>query len=453
MSTNLQQAISAIKLGDKETGRRLLTRALQANPQDETAWLWLAYAVDSEKQRRECLERVLAINPAHEKARHSLAALGVSMLPPLPCPQPANHTSTQTTTTALAGSPPPAASPLPFAATSETPSEKEEKAKHRPFISLPTTIALLLITLAILIGTNLIERWAMWSQLAQAGVTTEATIVDARVGEGDARYITYRFAAPEADGEVGQFEVEERVSQELYNLLGPGSRIKIQYLFGQPTRVRMGGSDNLSHLFFWTALGLLTGVVGFSGLVGAMGGMIKQSRTLFKKKPAQPKVVWQGEGPPPLKQWTGTYTLGQDNYEGFFVIETDDGIFLGEGGMEILKSIPDTEPKQPIAFDVGLFDKTDITTLSRVIMSESAYNDATLRATVEANPNAETILAQPGAQFTLDSTAMRVEAKIDEMEYGDEACTYFKKLTVSLAIFLKEGVDLAQPMEVPDQFK
>jgi hypothetical protein len=146
--------------------------------------------------------------------------------------------------------------------------------------------------------------------------------------------------------------------------------------------------------------------------------------------------------------------LGQDNYEGFFVIETDDGIFLGEGGMEIFKTVPNTNPKQPIAFDVGLFDKTDITTLSRVVMTEHAYQDETLRASVEANPHAEAILAEPGATFTMTSTAMRVEAKIEDMEYsGENGNAYFNRLTVSLAIFVQEGVDLAQPMEVPDQYK
>jgi hypothetical protein len=33
-----------------------------------------------------------------------------------------------------------------------------------------------------------------------------------------------------------------------------------------------------------------------------------------------------------------------------------------------------------MAFDVGLFDKTDITTLSRVVMSERAYNDQSMRS-------------------------------------------------------------------------
>jgi hypothetical protein len=174
-----------------------------------------------------------------------------------------------------------------------------------------------------------------------------------------------------------------------------------------------------------------------------------------RKKAAKPApIVWEGEGPPPLKRWAGTYTLGQDNYDEFFTIETSDGAFLGESGMGILEAVPGTSPKQVMAFDVGLFDKTDITTLSRVVMSEHAYNDSTIRAKVEANPQAETILAEPGKEFTLETSAMRVKAKIEDMEYGPGGNTYFNKLRLSLAVFVKEGADLKiGQMDVPDQFK
>ncbi len=170
---------------------------------------------------------------------------------------------------------------------------------------------------------------------------------------------------------------------------------------------------------------------------------------------APPPIVWEGEGPAPIKRWTGTYTLGQDNYDEFFTIETEDGTFLGESGMGILEAIPGTSPKQVIAFDVGLFDKTDITTLSRVVMSEHAYNDPNIRAKIEANPQAEAILAQSGKIFTLETTAMRVEAKIEEMEYGPPGGNvYFNKLKLSLTVFVKEGVDLrVGTMDVPEQFR
>ncbi len=181
-----------------------------------------------------------------------------------------------------------------------------------------------------------------------------------------------------------------------------------------------------------------------------LAGRWQQSR---KKAMKPPQPVWEGEGPAPLKRWTGTYTLGQDHYDEFFTIETDSGDFLGESGMGIMEVVPNTSPKQVKAFDVGLFDKTDITTLSRVVMSEQAYNDQTMRAKIEANPQAQAILAEPGKSFTLETSAMRVEAKIDELEYGPDNA-FFNKLKLSLAVFVKEGADLKiGTMDIPDQYR
>lgn len=438
MSTQLQNAISVIKAGDKKTGKQLLTKTLQADPHNETAWLWMAHAVDSQKQRQECLERVLTINPKNEKAKRGLASLNGAVT----CPPPART------------APPP---PPEVAATSPPP-QTQEKVPHEEEVKpnasrlwWPWLLLCLVAALGIFFGLRLMERWNKWIEFAQSGVTTRATVIDLRK-DSNAAYLTYRFEVPTAAG-LDRYRKEQSVSPEIYNLLEPGSQVRVQYLFDNPTIVRIGGSDNLNGLLLWTALGLVTGTAGLTGLVGGLGWTLKGAQARFKKKPAKPKEVWQGEGPPPLKQWSGTYTFGQDNYEGYFVIETDDGIFLGEGGMEIFKSVPGSSPKQTIAFDVGLFDKTDITTLSRVVMSEHAYQDEILRASLEANPNAEAVLAQPGASFTLTSTAMRVEAKIEEMAYGEGGNVYFERLTVSLAIFLQEGIDLAQPMDVPDQFK
>ncbi|MBI1879838.1 MAG: hypothetical protein HYR94_16720 [Chloroflexi bacterium] len=180
-------------------------------------------------------------------------------------------------------------------------------------------------------------------------------------------------------------------------------------------------------------------------------GRWQQSR---KKSLKPPQPIWEGEGPAPIKRWTGTYTLGQDHYDEFFTIETDNGDFLGESGMGIMETVPNSSPKQVRAFDVGLFDKTDITTLSRVVMSEQAYNDSTMRAKIEANPQAEAVLAEPGKTFTLETSAMRVEAKIDELEYGPGSNDYFNKLKLSLSVFLKEGADLKiGTMDIPDQFR
>jgi hypothetical protein len=207
-----------------------------------------------------------------------------------------------------------------------------------------------------------------------------------------------------------------------------------------------GGFSPLVLIFCCLALILAVLIVYFIG----------KRRFEARKAPPKQQIVWEGEGAPPLKQWTGTYTLGQDNYDEFFTIETDDGDFLGESGMGILESISGSSPKQVLAFDVGLFDKTDITTLSRVVMTPSAYNNETIRAKIEANPQAEAVVAEPGKKFSFETSALRIEARIDEMELGtgEGGQSYFKRLKVSMDLFLKEGADLKRgEMDIPEEFR
>lgn len=45
MSDELQQAITLIKSGDKQNGRRLLAEILKAEPRNEQAWLWMSSVV------------------------------------------------------------------------------------------------------------------------------------------------------------------------------------------------------------------------------------------------------------------------------------------------------------------------------------------------------------------------------------------------------------------------
>lgn len=72
---NLQEAIAAIKAGDKTTGKQLLTELIKANPQNENAWLWMTNVVTSDAERTKCLERVLQINPNNEAAKKALATI------------------------------------------------------------------------------------------------------------------------------------------------------------------------------------------------------------------------------------------------------------------------------------------------------------------------------------------------------------------------------------------
>ncbi|MCB0036901.1 MAG: hypothetical protein KDE51_22875 [Anaerolineales bacterium] len=85
----VEQGIQALRAGEREKGRQLLTEVITADDQNEKAWLWLSSAVDSDEERKLCLENVLTINPQNHAAQKSLAKLQqkVTSQEPLPTVQ------------------------------------------------------------------------------------------------------------------------------------------------------------------------------------------------------------------------------------------------------------------------------------------------------------------------------------------------------------------------------
>lgn len=68
----LQAGITAAREGRHAEAQALLQQTLQANPRSEQGWLWMSAVVESDAERRTCLERVLAINPHNQTARAGL---------------------------------------------------------------------------------------------------------------------------------------------------------------------------------------------------------------------------------------------------------------------------------------------------------------------------------------------------------------------------------------------
>lgn len=88
MSTDvmLQEAIEAIRQGQRSRGRDLLTRLLRSNQNNPTYWLWMSSTVDTVKERAFCLQNVLRLDPENALARRGLVLIGAQ--PPAPDLQP-----------------------------------------------------------------------------------------------------------------------------------------------------------------------------------------------------------------------------------------------------------------------------------------------------------------------------------------------------------------------------
>ncbi len=72
MQSLVQSAIDAANSGDNNKALELCKQALAANPNDVDAWLVVAAVVDQPERKRQCLNRVLALDPTNQIARDEL---------------------------------------------------------------------------------------------------------------------------------------------------------------------------------------------------------------------------------------------------------------------------------------------------------------------------------------------------------------------------------------------
>ncbi len=138
----------------------------------------------------------------------------------------------------------------------------------------------------------------------------------------------------------------------------------------------------------------------------------------------------------PLATFRTTYSLGDDLYDDSFSIESAAGDFLGECGVGIGDVIGVGEPKKVSAFEIWLFDKNDIQTVTKVLMSGYTFEDGDTRAKLAAK--GDPFEARSGEVISLTTASLTVEARIVDMSYGESALpaeSYFERLTIELKAF------------------
>jgi tetratricopeptide (TPR) repeat protein len=79
-NTMLREAQEAVRQGDRERARDLLTRLLKTDQNNPTYWVWLSAVVDTTRERLYCLQTALKLDPANSAAKRGLLLLGA--LPP-----------------------------------------------------------------------------------------------------------------------------------------------------------------------------------------------------------------------------------------------------------------------------------------------------------------------------------------------------------------------------------
>jgi len=212
-----------------------------------------------------------------------------------------------------------------------------------------------------------------------------------------------------------------------------------------------------------TRLRPVTLVCGIGLLVVALvgGGLYLYTRLIERREaPArtrdvQPAATRRETAPPEHLTWEGqrpnaqfetTYAHGDAHYDPSFSIELETGEFMGECGIGISEVIGTGDSDKVTALEAWLFDKNDIRTVTKVLMSRYAFNDEALRTKLA--PKGEPVLVEEGKDMILETKMLRLRARVVDVEYGDGDVppnSFFEKLTVELAAWVKPEAEEAEP--------
>ncbi|MBL8049993.1 MAG: hypothetical protein JNM46_02125 [Anaerolineales bacterium] len=214
---------------------------------------------------------------------------------------------------------------------------------------------------------------------------------------------------------------------------------------GQPPQETGGSSSLVNTALIGIGVILVLGVLAAAGmylfrLFGRRGSgevtAVMQAQELSR---SATKTDFSELGlAPPITQTMTTYILGDDLYDESFSIDTGAGEFMGEYGVGVSEIIGVGDPKKVTALEIWLFDKNDIKTATKVLMSQHAFSDIGIRSRLE--PKGELVQVEPQAQILLETATLQLLATIVDLEYGKGPLpdnSYFDRITLELAIWPK----------------
>ena len=106
--------------------------------------------------------------------------------------------------------------------------------------------------------------------------------------------------------------------------------------------------------------------------------------------------------------------------------------------ISLIKAV-DTWGNPTQTIEVWLFDKNDIQTVTKVVMSESAFHDVTTHDRLSAK--GDPVLVEVDRPIILETAKLRLQARIVDLTYGDDPMlpenSYFNQVTLELAIWPK----------------
>ncbi|MGQ9553608.1 MAG: hypothetical protein ACUVWR_05800 [Anaerolineae bacterium] len=135
-----------------------------------------------------------------------------------------------------------------------------------------------------------------------------------------------------------------------------------------------------------------------------------------------------------------TYRHGAaESFDTSYSIETDDGEFLGECGVGVAETVGESSPERACAMEIWLFDKSDIRTATKLIVSDYAMQDNEIREAIAGR--GEVTRAQSGQTIKLDTAGLTLTVQVLDLKYAESPDappkSYFQELSIELTAVQK----------------
>lgn len=135
-----------------------------------------------------------------------------------------------------------------------------------------------------------------------------------------------------------------------------------------------------------------------------------------------------------------TYAHGDDQFDEDFAINGSMGELIGECGASIADRLGLDTPARVSALAVWVFDKNDFQSTTKVLMSEYAYKDPTLRNKLTAR--GEPVLAQNNGVIEVLTSTLRVHIQVTGLQYnadGNPPNGYFDRVTLNFTVYRRSA--------------
>lgn len=339
------------------------------------------------------------------------------------------------------------------------------------YTSQPLVVGIMGLVVGTLFGLVVLGWWlfpVQWTDASPADLTHEYQVdylrmsIDSFAVNGDAALAQSRYNALGEDANQVYLEIvadPTGQSTEVIAAYGAvvGASVAVVPLPEEGTQVptqpaeevQEGGwlASLLPYLCVFGAL-LLAGAAGayfyytrrMQGVetVDSMSDMAAPADTVSEPQAQVSSVVDHDGSAPPVAQYMASYKLGDELYDDSFSIDSPSGEFLGECGVGVSETIGVGDTQKVTAFEIWLFDKNDIQTVTKVLMSDHAYQDNDIRQRLAAK--GEPVMVSPGSSTVLETQTLYMMARVVDMGYGDGAMppeSYFDRFIIELSVWPK----------------